>query len=436
MFDPARRLLWAALLGLAGTLVPVAPASGQTALQFNGSTQYVRATQALAASQFTVELWFRRDGAGAGTGTGTGGLTGAVPLVAKGAAQAEDNVNDLNYFLGISSTNTLCADFENFAGAGSSPNHPLTAATGANSTIANGVWYHGALTYDGAAMRLYLNGSLVATATPNVTPAAATGSYVALATTVRSDNLLAAGFFNGAMDEVRIWNVALSQCQIMRIDEPRTHRRGRTDWALGTERRLRAGRGQFHRGRSQRQSPAGGDAAHLGGGVPVQRHDPDARRSHPAGGERAQSEPGAARLDRQRNRRVRLRRGALDRRRGRPVHPGGHARCECRGVRGLHRAAGDPVLVPRPGDRLHQFRILECGHRDDPGRTVQFPRVQPERQRRLCDLRGGAGARRQQLHDRDLVPAHGRGRDHEHRGGGQFATRPPERGPARLQGSG
>ena len=208
-------LLWVALLGLAGALVHVVPASAQSALQFNGSTQYVRATQSLAASQFTVELWFRRDGAGVGTSTGTSGLTSAVPLVAKGAAQADDNLNDLNYFLGISSTNTLCADFENFVAVDNSPNHPLTAATGVNSTISNGVWYHGAVTYDGTVMKLYLNGNLVAQATLNVTPAAATDSYVALATTVRSDTFVAAGFFSGAMDEVRIWNVALSQCQII-----------------------------------------------------------------------------------------------------------------------------------------------------------------------------------------------------------------------------
>jgi len=199
---------------MAGASGLVSLAAAQTGVQFDGSTQYIRATQSLAASQFTIELWFRRDGAGAGTGTGTGGLASAVPLVAKGAAQAEDNVNDLNYFLGISSTNTLCADFEHFAGAGSSPNHPLTAPAGPSSTISNGVWYHGALTYDGATMKLYLNGNLVAQATPNVTPAAATNSYVAMATTVRSDNLLAAGFFNGVMDEVRIWNVARSQCEI------------------------------------------------------------------------------------------------------------------------------------------------------------------------------------------------------------------------------
>ncbi|TMQ67918.1 MAG: LamG domain-containing protein [Candidatus Eisenbacteria bacterium] len=192
MFNPSR-FVSAALLGMAGALSLARPAAAQTGLQFNGSTQYVRsATPGLTASQFTVELWFRRDGTGTGASTGSGGLSGAFPLVAKGAAQAEDNVSDLNYFLGISSTNTLCADFEHFVAAGNSPNHPLTAATG---TINVGTWYHGALTYDG--------------------PASSTNTYVAIATTLQTNGTSTAGFFNGAIDEVRIWNVARSQCDII-----------------------------------------------------------------------------------------------------------------------------------------------------------------------------------------------------------------------------
>ena len=74
-------------------------------------------------SNFTLELWFRRTGAGAGTGTGTGGITSAIPLIAKGRAEAETPANlNMDYFLGIdASTGTLVADFEDTPTAATTP---------------------------------------------------------------------------------------------------------------------------------------------------------------------------------------------------------------------------------------------------------------------------------------------------------------------------
>ena len=46
------------------------------------------AAPALNASSFTLELWFRRTGAGVGTSTGTGGIANAIPLISKGRAEA------------------------------------------------------------------------------------------------------------------------------------------------------------------------------------------------------------------------------------------------------------------------------------------------------------------------------------------------------------
>src|SRR6266508_5301510 len=73
-----------------------------TALQFNGSSQYVTfgAAPGLGAATFTLETWFQRTGAGVGTSTGSGGIT-AIPLVTKGRAEAEGSNVDMNYFLGI-----------------------------------------------------------------------------------------------------------------------------------------------------------------------------------------------------------------------------------------------------------------------------------------------------------------------------------------------
>src|SRR6266498_4860519 len=64
---------------------------GNSSLTFNGSTQYVTfgAAPELGTATFTLETWFMRTGAGVGTGTGSGGITSAIPLVTKGRAEAE-----------------------------------------------------------------------------------------------------------------------------------------------------------------------------------------------------------------------------------------------------------------------------------------------------------------------------------------------------------
>src|SRR4030095_16256620 len=113
----------------------------------------------LGSGTFTLETWFKRTGAGISTSTGSGGVD-AVPLVAKGRAEADGTTQDMNYFLGLrASDGVLVADFEEGAG-GASPGlkHPVIGVT----PIANNVWYHAAATYDGATWRLYLNGALEA----------------------------------------------------------------------------------------------------------------------------------------------------------------------------------------------------------------------------------------------------------------------------------
>ena len=111
----------------------VTAAPNNMALQLNGSSQYATlgGSSDLRSATFTVELWFKRTGAGVGTSTGTGGIASAIPLIAKGRAEGETAAQDINYFLGIDATSgKLVADFEEGAG-GSSPsaNHPITGTT-------------------------------------------------------------------------------------------------------------------------------------------------------------------------------------------------------------------------------------------------------------------------------------------------------------------
>src|SRR5438477_8724249 len=209
LYPPAFRvLLYSALIAGA---VHCSFAAGYS-LSFDGVNDYVSFGPApgLGAATFTVETWFKRTGAGVNTSTGSGGLD-AIPLVTKGRAEVDGDNRDMNYFLGIrASDNVLVADFEEGAtGASPGQNHPVAGVT----PIVNNVWYHAAATYDGTKWQLFLNGALEAELVVGQPPRFDSIQQAALGSAIDSTGA-AAGFFNGVLDEVRIWNYARSAQQI------------------------------------------------------------------------------------------------------------------------------------------------------------------------------------------------------------------------------
>ena len=84
-----------------------------TALQLNGTNQYVTfgAAPAWAPPTFTLETWFKRTGAGVGTTTGNGGIASAIPLITKGRAESR----------GLERRHELLPRHRRDAPAGSSP---------------------------------------------------------------------------------------------------------------------------------------------------------------------------------------------------------------------------------------------------------------------------------------------------------------------------
>ncbi len=187
--------------------------TGGASIDFGGADSYVDFgnPSKLHLATYTLECWFRQDGSGKSISTGSGGMTRVIPLVVRGRDDGETANTDINFFLGIDTTqNVLAFDFEEGVG-GSKPslNHPLFGIT----PITNGVWYHAAATYDGTSMRLYLNGTLDNEIAVSQPVDASSNAYASIGSALNSTGL-PSGFFNGVIDEVRIWNRALSQAEI------------------------------------------------------------------------------------------------------------------------------------------------------------------------------------------------------------------------------
>ncbi len=198
-------------------------AADATALFFNGTSNYVTMTAAaetLGASTLSLECWFLRTGTGVAASTGSGGVN-AIPLVTKGRGEADGSNLDCAYFLGISAgTGTLAADFEAYPAVGiaAGQNYPALGTT----VLPFNQWTHVAATYDGSATdgekwKLYVNG-VKDTNTQANPPAGAIPRYDSIqhfgVGTALNSTGTASGFFQGAIDEVRVWSIARTPAQI------------------------------------------------------------------------------------------------------------------------------------------------------------------------------------------------------------------------------
>ena len=202
--------------------IPVQPVRADvagTALQFDGANDYVTfgpATSTLGATQFTLEAWVKRAAGGTTMSTGSLGLDGtggrpkAYPVLTKGMGEGETPANvNMNWFLGITDTGFIGADFEDTAGG---VNHPVWGT----QTVSIGEWHHIAATYDGQTWKLYFDGALdksLTLASP-YTPESTSIQHAALATGLNSTGGTSTGFFAGIIDEARVWNVVRTQPEI------------------------------------------------------------------------------------------------------------------------------------------------------------------------------------------------------------------------------
>jgi len=218
--------------GAAGTFSTINPvwvsgfnqtdATTNASVDFNGVHDYITFgtapslnTTAPASTGFTLEAWIKIEGNGVTTSTGTGGVT-AIPIVAKGRSESDASGINMNYFLGITSTDVLVADFEEASGSNTGLNHPISGS-GAGATVTRNVWTHVAVTYSisSGLWNLYKNGVNVGTLgiAGGIVPENISKQYASIGSALNSTGV-PAGFFYGKIDEVRIWNRPLSPSEI------------------------------------------------------------------------------------------------------------------------------------------------------------------------------------------------------------------------------
>ncbi|MDX2196751.1 MAG: LamG-like jellyroll fold domain-containing protein [Cytophagales bacterium] len=156
------------------------------ALNFDGVNDVVNVpyTTTLGANPFTVEYWVKPSQ-----------VTAVQWVVSK------DNGNgNMDFITGISASAKFRFAARNYA-------FDLNGTT--NAVV--GTWYHVANVYDGTTARIYLNGNLEAILT-------VTGSFVSNSQSVRlgcrQEFSANTQFFQGDLDEVRIWNIGRTQAQI------------------------------------------------------------------------------------------------------------------------------------------------------------------------------------------------------------------------------
>jgi hypothetical protein len=209
LYQPPNNRMKSIFTCLAVLLASVAPYA--QSLLFNGSNNYVHLGNAasLRLTAFTLEAWIRPAGMGKTTNTGVGGID-AVPIIAKGRGEDDAPASlNMNYMLGLNASYKPVADFEEAAGK----NRPLIGKT----TLPVNTWTHVAVTYEPqtAVWCLYVNGALDASLDlgSNIYPASGSIQPAAIGAALNAQNL-AQGFFNGRIDEVRIWNVARSATAI------------------------------------------------------------------------------------------------------------------------------------------------------------------------------------------------------------------------------
>ncbi len=169
--------------GNTGTAANTTWATGKygQALSFNGSSSRVTVPDSASlrlTGAMTLEAWVN-------------------PTTISSAWRDVIEKGNDNYYLMATSDN-----------AGRPAGGAINTTTYGTANLATSTWSHLAFSYDGSSLRLYLNGTLVSTTAKSGNIATSTNAL-----TIGSDPFYGQ-YFNGLIDELRIYSLALTQAQI------------------------------------------------------------------------------------------------------------------------------------------------------------------------------------------------------------------------------
>jgi RHS repeat-associated protein len=162
------------------------------AAQLNGTSQYFSVTDnsTLHPAQFTIAAWFKSSSFAAGQ-----------PIIEKDYNGTWSQPY-LSFMIRIDSASSIEYGLSNGT--------TYTNSSYAGATLSTGTWYHVAETYDGATVRLYLNGSQVDSFAYSSAVGYSTGNF-------NVGHNAGGQFFNGSIDEAGLWSRALSAGEITEL---------------------------------------------------------------------------------------------------------------------------------------------------------------------------------------------------------------------------
>ena len=158
------------------------------ALEFDGSNDYVEVSHASALnpSHWTIEAWFQ-------TSAHSGSSSNDIGRIVNKAVNGSTNGYSLAIWQGKVSLST---------------NGLSTNVLNSTDTVNDGQWHHAAGVYDGNSLKIYIDGQLTDSVVVSGTPTLNTNNLNIGRFQEGSSSALQ--FFDGKIDEVRIWNTGRS----------------------------------------------------------------------------------------------------------------------------------------------------------------------------------------------------------------------------------
>ncbi len=166
-------------------------------MEFNGTSTSVGTGLFSNVVQFSISAWFKTSASYTSNGY----------IISKGIEGSEAAADNYNFKLNINSAEQISGGFEEVGGTDHFATSPLT--------YNDGFWHFVVVTYDLITIRLYIDGVQVATHATTTTPNTSNLQDI----TIGSDSAGTTAFFDGQIDEVRLWGNDLSSGEVTALYE-------------------------------------------------------------------------------------------------------------------------------------------------------------------------------------------------------------------------